>query len=261
MPEPRNCPAAGSHVFKEAVCIDANRIYDSCSDKDCLEDLRVFFTDCDQPKIDAAMTIKVKDVEVISVYLDVEPVPFNKGFYSVDMTFFFAVRVAVYCSPVGDPCMVTGVCSFSKKCILFGSEGCVKTFTSDDPVNMAQNADCNPKAVVQCVDPIVLSSCVVEACDCSCNDEVCGLPTVVAGRFNGAFGNTDPTKIVLVTLGLFTIIQLERDVQMMIPAYDFAKPDKECSCSSDDPCEVFRKIKFPTDEFFPPKMTDFERCD
>ena len=24
--------------FKEAVCIDAMRVYDSCSDKDCLEE-------------------------------------------------------------------------------------------------------------------------------------------------------------------------------------------------------------------------------
>ena len=29
--------------FKEAVCIDASRVYDSCGDKDCLEDLRVYF--------------------------------------------------------------------------------------------------------------------------------------------------------------------------------------------------------------------------
>ena len=28
------------NAFKEAVCIDAGRIYDSCSDKDCLEDQR-----------------------------------------------------------------------------------------------------------------------------------------------------------------------------------------------------------------------------
>ena len=33
-----------SNGFKEAVCINAGRIYDSCSDKDCLEDLRVYFT-------------------------------------------------------------------------------------------------------------------------------------------------------------------------------------------------------------------------
>ena len=30
-------------ALKEAVCIDAMRIYDSCSDKDCLEDMRVLF--------------------------------------------------------------------------------------------------------------------------------------------------------------------------------------------------------------------------
>ena len=28
--------------FKEAVCVDAARIYDSCGDKDCLENLDVF---------------------------------------------------------------------------------------------------------------------------------------------------------------------------------------------------------------------------
>ena len=32
-------------AFKEAVCIDAGRVYDSCSDKDCLEDLQVYFTE------------------------------------------------------------------------------------------------------------------------------------------------------------------------------------------------------------------------
>ena len=30
--------------IKEAVCINASRIYDSCSDKDCLEDLPVLLT-------------------------------------------------------------------------------------------------------------------------------------------------------------------------------------------------------------------------
>ena len=36
-------------ALKEAVCIDAMRIYDSCSDKDCLEDLRVLFPTSVQP--------------------------------------------------------------------------------------------------------------------------------------------------------------------------------------------------------------------
>ena len=58
--------------FKEAVCIDAERIYDSCSDKDCLEDLQVFFSDKTQPIIDKAASIKCKKVKVINVCVDVE---------------------------------------------------------------------------------------------------------------------------------------------------------------------------------------------
>ena len=58
---------------------------------------------------------------------------------------------------------------------------------------------------------------------------------------------------VYVSLGLFTIIKLERNVQLLIPAYDFCIPEKECvSSSPDDPCEIFANISFPVDEFFPP---------
>ena len=42
----------------------------------------------------------------------------------------------------------------------------------------------------------------------------------------------------------------------LIPAFDFCIPDKECVTSGDNPCELFRKIDFPTDEFFPPKASD-----
>ena len=60
-----------SDEFKEAVCIDAARIYDSCGDKDCLADLRVYFTDVTQPIIDTAYTVKAKNVDVASAYLSV----------------------------------------------------------------------------------------------------------------------------------------------------------------------------------------------
>ena len=46
----------------------------------------------------------------------------------------------------------------------------------------------------------------------------------------------------------------------MIPIYDFCIPDKECTAqdSTDDPCELFRKIAFPTDEFCAPRLADLE---
>lgn len=61
---------------------------------------------------------------------------------------------------------------------------------------------------------------------------------------------------LFVTLGQFSIIRLERDIQLLMPAYDICMPAKECSCSGgkcepEDPCEMFERFDFPVDEFFP----------
>ncbi|MFI3206310.1 MAG: hypothetical protein R3Y33_03590, partial [Clostridia bacterium] len=116
--------------FKEAVCIDAMRIYDSCSDKDCIEDSRVLFTKCVQDLVDSATNVRVKDAKVITVFVDLQSIPFNRGFYSVDMTFFFDVCLELFTSPLHPPQIVSGITVFNKKVILYGSEGNVKVFTS-----------------------------------------------------------------------------------------------------------------------------------
>ena len=264
MAEQKHAPvnATGAHCFKEAVCIDAGRIYDSCTDKDCLTDLQVYFTDRAQPVIDSAISVKCKEVEIITVYVDVEPVPFNKGFYSVDLTFFFKVTLGVYCSPASPASTVVGVAAFSKKVILFGSDGNVKVFCSTDARNCCDHDNTNmPKASVHVVDPMCQDNKLV---DCSCNNawDCCGvnIPASVCCKFDGDFNCVKPQKAVLITIGLFTIVQLERCVQMMIPAYDFAVPDKESTnTTADDPCEIFKKIKFPVSQFFPPKLSDVEQ--
>ncbi len=247
--------AVGANMFKEAVCINAGRIYDSVSDKDCVTDLRVYFTDCDQPIVDRAVSVKCKEVEIVNVYMDVEPVPFNKGYYSVDMTFFFVVTLGILDTPLCEPRNVRGVAIHQKKVILYGSEGNVKNFSSDDNRNCVCKVDSNaPNAMLQVVDPICLSAKVV---DCHHhNDILCELPVCVCSRFEGDFAGVSSEKSIFITLGLFTIVELERTVQMMIPAYDFCVPDKETTNSTEDPCTLFQKIKFPTDAFFPPKLTD-----
>ncbi len=244
----------GNTAFKEAVCIDAGRVYDSCSDKDCLEDLQVYFTDADQSRIDRALTVKAKSVEVLNVFLEVEPIPFNRGFYSVDMTFYFKVNLSAYYTPVSTADTISGLAFFSKKVILYGSEGNVKVYSSENPFGGGITTD-NPRAVVQVVSPIVLSSRIAENCDCGCEPCSISFPDCVCNCFCGNF--VAPTeKKVLITLGLFTIVQLERRVQMLIPAYDFCIPGKECVTSTDDPCEIFKHIKFPTNEFFPPRLEE-----
>ncbi len=249
--------AVGSNCFKEAVCIDTKRIYDSCSDKDCLDDLQVYFTDCDQKIIDCATSVRVKGCEILNVYLDVESIPFNKGFYSVDITFFFEVKLSAYTTPLTPPVNVKGVSIFSKKVILYGSEGSVRVFTSECGRQEERCQDNGlPKASVQCVDPVCLAVRLVEKCDCY-PEPICEIPNAVSNNFEGLFAGVRPEKAVYITLGLFTIVQLERYVQIMIPAYDFCVPGKESVTQGiDDPCELFKKIKFPTDAFFPPKLED-----
>ena len=77
----------------------------------------------------------------------------------------------------------------------------------------------------------------------------------ICRRFGGEFIRSNAVnRAVAVTLGIFTIVQIERNVQMLIPAYDFCVPTKECTSSSDNPCDLFSRIEFPTAEFFPPKI-------
>lgn len=246
---------------KEAVCIDAGRVYDSCSDKDCLEDLRVYFTERDQMIVDHAISVRARKAEVITTYIDVEALPFNRGYYACDLTFFFEIQLDVYTGR-NMPCnTVCGVGVFQKKVILYGSEGSVKVFNSEyradscDPQEMpTRNL---PRCSVQVAEPIVLAARVCEPCDCCHCDCSCGcgcIPECICNQYGGNFCDQPDSKIVYVTIGIFTIVQLIRNVQMLVPVYDYCMPSKECSCpATDNPCDLFRKMCFPVDEFFPPK--------
>lgn len=259
-----NCP--GDDVcFKEAVCIDAGRVYDSCCDRDCLEDLRCFFSAEAQAYVERAISVRLKSAEVLNVYIDVEPVNFNKGFFSCDLTFFFKLEFDLFMSPHSCPVCVKGLSSFNKKVILFGSEGNVKVFSSKSAKNdfehcekAALETSNMPKCVVQSVEPVALSARIGEIRDCY--ENVRPIPEGICDCIGGSIV-TDldaGTPTVFVTLGLFTIVQLIRNVQMLIPVYDFCIPEKQCEDTTDQPCDIFRKIKFPTDDFFPPRPCDIK---
>jgi hypothetical protein len=235
--------------FMEAVSINTDRIYDSCVDRDCIENLQVFFTTEGQPLIDAASSVRVKRAEVVAAYLDVEPVTFNRGFYSVEMTFYFKICINVYTTGTVNPAQVEGLCVSQKRVILYGSEGTVKTFSSDAP-DVCYSGGV-PTATVQAVDPLVLAFSLVGASGMP-TEPIAAIPQCVRDMFDGSFDSVTPINTVLTTLGMFSIVQMERPVQIMVPSYDFVVPDRECNDSTDDPCELFRRLRFPTEEFFPP---------
>lgn len=197
-----------------------------------------------------------------------EPVPFNRGFYSIDLQYFFKVTLQVY-TGLGRPTEVEGLATFDKKVILFGSEGNAKMFESkykEEAFDAQLWKKTNmPHAVVEVVDPIALGAKVVDVRDrqsncCCCDDDfdVASVPSSVLKVFDDCIILGNETKNVYVSLGVFSIIKLERRVQLLIPSYDFCIPQKECvSATDDNPCELFERIDFPVDEFFPPERCEF----
>ena len=247
------CDATG---IREAVCIHTRKIFDSCRDKDCAEDLRFYPTVSSQTVIDRAISLKAGRAELLYAYIDVEPVGFNRGFFTVDVRYFYRVTADAFLG-AARPVTVTGLAVFDKRAILFGSEGSARVFTSDaaaDVPSIPLPAANLPTAVVEAVDPLILGIRLVDAADTLPGGESGGdIPAGIAGAFPEALNMSGEGRRVYVTLGQFSIIRLERDSQLLIPAYDYCVPQKECPGGGDeDPCAVFRRVQFPLEEFFPP---------
>ncbi len=254
-------PICDINDVKEAVCIHTKKIFDSCLDKDCIEDLRVYLTCESQSALDRATSVKARNAELLYAYIDVEPVTFNRGFYTVDVTYYYRIVVDLMVG-ANLPFTACGLAVFSKRVMLFGSEGTAKIFSSkavDNGFDKQQMMRCNrPEAVVEVVDPLILSARAVDVCDCCrCDCEIMELPEAICCCFDDKLVFSSEGKRLYVTLGQFSIIRLERDTQLLIPSFDYCIPQKDCSATGsaaeEDPCEMFSQIEFPVNDFFPPQ--------
>jgi len=264
-----------NNCFKEAVCIEVQRVFDSCSDRDCIYELPVTLTE-DSPEITDEMNIvRTRCVEVEATCISVDSVPFKSGYYSVDITYRFKITAEAFSKTFCQPQSGTILCGtalWNKRVILYGGEGNSKVFTSEDdfitplPIEPCDGSFCGsvsnsgmPKATVHVVDPVALDAkfiCVPCGNKCICPPPP---PPHPGGPGHGP-GCCPPCdhkqfdRILAVSLGLFSIIQLSRPVSLIVPAYDYCIPCKDCSgqvASSEAPCDVFDRIDFPTEQFFP----------
>lgn len=102
--------------------------------------------------------------------------------------------------------------------------------------------------MVEVVDPITLGAKLVDVRDrksCCCDDDfdLASVPASVCRVFDDQFVTGNEAKRVFVSLGIFSIIKIERHVQLLIPSYDFCIPQKECVGATDDnPCDLFERI-------------------
>ena len=205
-------PVCDLSSVREAVCILTHKIFDSCRDKDCVEDLRFYPTASAQEVLSACQMVRGGTAELLYVYTDVEPVTFNRGFYSIDMRFFYRVTLQV---GTGTPrCTeAEGLCVFDKRVILFGSEGSAKIFSSDTVLDDLDIPGCRrsnlPTAVVEAVDPIVLDARAEDRCKpCRCDCGLTEIPAFIAQSFDQPLLFDDNGgRRYYVTLGQFSLVR------------------------------------------------------
>ena len=247
-------PADPAALIREAVSVHTRKIFDSCRDKDCVDDLRVFPTLSSQSYIDSALSLRPRSAELLYIDVSVEPISFNRGYYTVDCTYFYRVTGETF--PAGQS--VTGLAVFDKRVMLFGSVGSVMSFRSDDAAPTLGGIEL-PRAVVDAVNPIALQMNLLDVTDPAPGEpELRDIPAFITDAFAEPLVLTDTARRWFVTLGQFSIIRLERDTQLTIPAYEYLVPEKECPGNNDDddPCTLFGRIPFPQEEFFPPDIVE-----
>ena len=242
----------------EALSIHTRKITDSCRDKDCIEDLRVYLTRGSQTILDSAAGAKVRCAELLYTYIDVEPVAFDRNHFCIDVTFFYRI-LADATIGAARPAALYGLAVFSKRAVLCGEDSRAHIFTSNTrlcgPDGRTRRSANAPTAVVEVLDPMILSSKVREVCDCSCKEtSITQIPDEILQLFDDELVLSGEARRLFVTLGQFSIIRLERDAQLIVPVLDYSIPTKEC-CESpgcaEDPCEMFSRIPFPTAQFAP----------
>ena len=116
--------------LRQAMSIHTRKITDSCRDKDCIEDLRVYLTTGSQAILDHAASAKVRCAELLYAYIDVEPVAFDRNHYCIDVTFYYRVLADAVVG-TARPAAMYGLAVFTKRAVLCGEDSSAHIYRSD----------------------------------------------------------------------------------------------------------------------------------
>ena len=255
MQENRNATLGARCDTRGTVCIDTKRVLDCCRDRDCFEDTRVYLTPAAEEVLASATNVRTRSARLLWAYVGTNEVPFNCGFYQIVVRYYISVEFEA-CLGVGRSQTFSGIAAVEKEVVLYGGEGKATTFTSG-PANTYCNigdlttvSTNEPIAVVETVDPVILGTRVTECgCPCPCGEYI-DLPENVSCCIDGELvTNTDGPR-VYVSIGIFSVVRIERPAQLLVEATDYSVPDKECpTVTNDNPCALFQNIAFPVAQF------------
>lgn len=256
-----SCTPSGGNA-RETVCIETNRVLDSCRDRDCFEHVRVYLSCFGNEILERTGAIRAKCANIVWTYIGIDPIQFNRGFYSVTIRFYVKV-VFEACVGGGRSQELEGIAVLEKRVILYGGESNVNIFKSSGCGNdfcALPTPDCGernvPTAIIEVVDPVLLSTKIVEKasdCNCCCCCQENDLPEAVLSSLDSPLQFDDDDRgrrYLTVSLGIFSVVRIVRPGQFLVQATEYCIPEKECHpVEEDDPCHVFRCMPFPVGEF------------
>lgn len=253
------CTPSGNN--RETVCIETNRVLDSCRDRDCFENVRVYLSHYGNEVLEHTGAIRAKSAKIVWTYIGIDSIQFNRGFYAVTIRFYVKLCFEA-CVGCGRSQELEGIAVLEKKVILYGGESNVNVFKSNgdcdgfcampDPSGCERNV---PTAIVEVVDPVILNTRILEEasqCNCCCCCQERELPESVCSGFDSPidFDDGNGRRYLAVSLGIFSVVRIVRPAQYLVQATEYCIPEKECTpVEEDDPCHVFRRMPFPVGEF------------
>ena len=254
MQENRNTPLGCNQDQRGTVCIDTKRVLDCCRDRDCFEDTRVYLTNYGEQILAAATNVKTKCAKTLWAYVGIDEVPFNNGFYQVNVRYYILLEFEA-CLGIGRSQTFKGITTLEKNVILYGGEGTVTSYSSSPDNNYCNICNLDtvgnnaPTAIVEAVEPVVLGTKVKE-CVCGCGCDCFELPDAINGILDGEICTDVKGPAIYVSFGIFSVIRIVRPAQLLVQATDYSVPDKECSVVGEDsPCDLFRTMAFPVARF------------
>lgn len=255
MQENRNSVPCSGNDGRGTVCIDTNKVFDTCRDRDCFEDARVYLTSEGEEIVASATSIRTKSAKILCAYVGLDEVPFNCGFYQVKIKYYVGLELEA-CLGLGRSQCLRGLSTLEKDVILYGGEGSITSFSSGQNTGFCGGCESGsittnaPTAIVDTVEPIVLNTKIAECCCNSCC-ECCEVPEIVNNVFGDDIVTNGNGPRILASFGLFSVIRLVRPSQILVQGVDYSVPDKECDAvnTNEDPCELFRGMAFPVARF------------
>jgi len=231
--------------------IIAHKIYDSCRAQDCLTPSELgparakeaAFIDCHSvspgdvivPPPDA-VSVNVCELKLERISIaDKKPSPFKKGFWDVDVKYVFEYDLSFRGADGEVSVEVKAFSIYNKKLTLFGSHGSEHIVGSDLPM-FCGGGGCEPFVWVE--------------------GKAMELSAEIRHGHCPKGGGHKPLDVG-VTIGLFSIVQMFRIVNLRVESRGFDIP-RECNdlCPT-NPCEFFDALDFPMDIFAPPQLPEF----